>query len=110
MVDLPPIPMMWPAKRGNNLTVKAILVLDEAGFQLQQCGALSTRHQFQVSMDMPLPWSHLPVPPNPSAYDKFRHGYAIGRSMEPPLVEQRNKWSSAALMNRCFVSTLNAIT
>jgi len=109
VVDWPAVPMAWPVKRGTNLTMKEVLALEEAGFQLQQRGALSPRRKFQVSMDMPLPRSHFPIQPNPTSYNTFRHGYAIRRSMDPPSIEQRNKWSSTALMNNCYVSKLDAL-
>ena len=80
--------MAWPVKHGTNLTTREVLALEEAGFQLQQRGGLSPCRKFQVSMDMPLSRFHFPAPQNPNSYDKYRHGYAIRRSMEPPLIEQ----------------------
>ena len=71
VVDWPAVPMTWPVKVGTNLTVQEVLALEEAGFQLQQRGALSPRRQFQVSMDMPLLRSQFPMPSNPDSFHTF---------------------------------------
>jgi hypothetical protein len=109
VVDWPPLPITWPVKVDTNLTVKEVIVLEEARFQLQQRGVLSPCQQFQVSLDMPLFQSHFFVPADFTLFDTFRHGFAIQRIKDVPTSEQRNKWSSAALMNNCYVSNFFAI-
>ena len=80
VIDWPSIPHTWPVKRGTNLTMKEILVLEEAGFQLQQRGALSPRRQFQVAADMPFPRANFPIPANPDFTKRICNQKELGRS------------------------------
>lgn len=109
VIDWPSIPQTWPVKMGTNLTIKEILALEEAGFQLQQRGVLSPRRQFQVSANMPLPRSHFPVPVDPDTHPTTRNGYAIRRSSDAPTSDHRNKWSSAGLMNNYWITNVTSI-
>ena len=109
VVGWPSVPMTWPVKKGTNLSMKEILALEEAGFQLQQRGALSPRRQFQNAANMPLPRSHFPTPVNPDSHPTTRDGFAIRRSSDAPTPEHRNKWSSAGLMNNCHVTSVTSI-
>ena len=67
-MDWPAIPMVWPMNIGTNLTRREVLPLEEAEFQLEQCGALSPHRQVQSQSNMPLPQSHFKAPVDPNAH------------------------------------------
>jgi hypothetical protein len=109
VVDWPEIPVVWPVKIGTNLTRQEVLSLEEAGFQLQQRGALSPRRQFQAACNWPLPRSHFKAPADPNAHPTLRGGHSIRRNSDAPTVEHRNKWESAALMDHCGITGVTTI-
>ena len=109
VLDWPALPSTWPVKMGTNLTREEVFALEDAGFQLQQRGAMSPRQMFISSLDMPIPRSQFHVPANPDSHRTIRGSSTIRRSSEAPTAEHRNQWESASFMNNCQVTNVTAI-
>ena len=109
VVDWLAIPMVWPVKIGTNLTRREVLSLKEAGFQLEQRGALSPHRQVQSQSNMPLPRLHFKAPVDPDAHPTIRNNHHIRRNPDVPTVDHHNKWKSAALIPSCRLISLTAI-
>ena len=54
ILDWPAIPRTWPVKVGTNLSREEVFALEDAGFQLQQRGAMSPQRSFISLLDMPI--------------------------------------------------------
>ena len=109
VLDWPAIPRTWPVKLGTNLSQKEVFALEDAGFQLQQRGAMSPRRMFVSSVDMPICREQFLVPSNPDSHKTVRGNSTIHRNGDAPTPEHRNQWKSASHMSTCQVTNITAI-
>ena len=90
VLDWLAIPHTWPVKLGTNLTREEVFALEDAGFQLQQRGALSPRQMFISSVDMPIRREQFLVPSNLDIHKTIRGNSTICRNGDAPTPEHRN--------------------
>jgi hypothetical protein len=95
IIDWPEVPKVWPVLSGTQLNREETLLLQHAGFRLQQRPTLSPRRLFNMSQIFNIVLFDLPPPENPDAYPTVRNSRTIRRIAHAPTTEQRNKWESA---------------
>ena len=86
---------MWPVLSGTNLSREETLLLQHAGFQLQERPLLSPEELFNMSKIYDPTVFDQPCPPNPDAYPTIWNNRAIRRLPNAPTIQQQNKWESA---------------
>ena len=96
-------------KLGTNLTREEVFALEDAGFQLQQRGAMSPRRMFVSSVDMPICREQFLVPSNPDSHKTIRGNSTIRKNGDAPTPEHHNQWESASHMSNCQVTNVTAI-
>ena len=84
VLDWPAIPRIWPVKVGTNLTREEVFALEDAGFQLQQRGAMSPRQMFISLLDMPIRREQFLVPSNPDIHKTIRGNSTIHKNGDAP--------------------------
>ena len=109
VLDWPAIPRTWPVKLGTNLTREEVFALEDAGFQLQQRGAMSPRRMFISSVDMPICREQFLVPSNLDTHKTIRGNSTIRRNGDAPTLKHRNQWESALHMSNCQVTNVTTI-
>jgi hypothetical protein len=95
VLDWPQVPDVWPILSGTNLTRQETLLLQDAGFTLQERPAMSPRRMFTLSSRFEAPFFDHPGPANPDIYPTTRNSKCIRRNANAPTIEHRNKWESA---------------
>ena len=109
VLDWPIVPNTWPVKIVSNLSREKVLALEDAGFQLQQRGALSPCHRLLTIATLPIPRLYFCMSPNPDAHPTFRFGKTMRRNPTTLLADYKNKWESAGLMKGYYVVGVTAI-
>jgi hypothetical protein len=95
ILDWPQVPDVWLVLSGTNLTRHETLLLQDAGFKLQERPSMSPRRMFILSNLSEAPVFDHPGPPNPDIYPTTWNSKSIRRIANAPMVEHRNKWESA---------------
>jgi hypothetical protein len=95
IIDWPEVPEVWPVLSGTHLNREETLILQHAGFQLQQRPTLSPLRLFNMSKIFNTILFDQPPPKNPDVYPTVRNNRTIRRIGNTPTIEQRNKWESA---------------
>ena len=96
VLDWPEVPEVWPILTGTSLSREETLLLQHAGFRLQERPALSPRRLFNMSKIFNPILYDQPPPKNSDVYPTVRNSRAIRRIANAPTAEQRNKWESAS--------------
>ena len=96
VIDRPELPEIWPILTGTSLNREETLLLQHAGFCLQEQPKLSPRELFIMSKIFEPIFFTQPCPSNPDVHPTFRNNRTIKRLANPPTIEQRNKWESAS--------------
>jgi hypothetical protein len=91
VLDWPQVPHVWPVLSGTNLTRQETLLLQDAGFKLQEHPSMSPRHMFTLSNLFEAPVFDHPGPANPDIYPTPRNNKSIRRNANAPTAEHRNK-------------------
>jgi hypothetical protein len=95
ILDWPHVPDIWPILSSTNLIHQEILLLQDAGFKLQERLSMLPRHMFMLSNLLEaLVFDHLGQP-NPDIHPTTRNSKSIWRNVNAPTAEHRNKWESA---------------
>jgi hypothetical protein len=95
ILDWPQVPDVWPVLSGTNLTREETLLLQDAGFKLQEHQSMSSQRMFMLSnLFEALVFDH-PGPPNPDIYPTIRNSKTIRRNANAPTAEHYNKWENA---------------
>jgi hypothetical protein len=95
VLDWPQVPDVWPILSGTNLTHEETLLLQDAGFKLQEQPSMSPRRMFALSNIFEAPVFDHPSPPNPEVHPSTRSSKSIRRNANALTAEHRNKWESA---------------
>ena len=96
VLDWPEVPEVWLVLSGTNLNREDTLLLQHAGFRLQERPILSPRQLFNMSGILsPILYDHL-LPKNSDVHPTMRNNKAIQRIANAPTAKQQNKWESAA--------------
>jgi hypothetical protein len=95
ILDWPQVPDVWHVLSGTNLTRQEILLLQDAGFKLQERPSISPRHMFMLSNLFAAPFFDHPGLPNPDIHPTTRNSKSIRRNVNAPTAEHRNKWENA---------------
>jgi len=86
---------VWLVLIGINLNREETLLLQHAGFHLQERLTLLPHWLFSMSKIFKTVWYDQPPPKNPNAYIKIRDKWTIWRIANAPTTKQWNKWKSA---------------
>jgi hypothetical protein len=100
VLDWPQVPNVWPVLSGTNLTREETLLLQDAGFKLQERPSMSPRRMFALSNLFEAPVFDHPGPPNPEVHPSTRNSKSVRRNANIPTAEHRNKWESARNIKR----------
>jgi hypothetical protein len=95
VLNWPQIPDVWPILSGTSLTRQETLLLQDAGFKLQEYPSMSPRRMFTLSNLFEAHVFDHPGPPNLDIYPTTRNYKTIWRNANAPTAEHRNKWESA---------------
>ena len=95
VIDWPQVPDIWLVLTGTNLTRQERLLLQEAGFRLQDRPPMSPRRLFTMSNVFEAVLYDQPVPLHADSYPTTRRNKPIRRIANAPTTEHRNKWESA---------------
>ena len=91
ILDWPEVPEVWPVLSGTNLNREETLLLQHAGFRLQEQPILSPPRLFSMStVFSPILYDH-PLPKNSDVHPTVRNNKAIRRIANASTAEQRNK-------------------
>jgi hypothetical protein len=91
VLDWPQVPDVWPVLSGTNLTRQEILLLQDAGFKLQERPSMSPRRLFILSNLFEAPvFNHL-GPSNSNIHPTTQNSKSIRRNVNAPTAEHRNK-------------------
>jgi hypothetical protein len=95
ILDWPQVLDVWPVLSGTNLTREETLLLQDAGFKLQERPSMSPRRMFALSnLFEALVFDH-PGQPNPEVHPSTWNSKSVRRNANVPMVEHYNKWESA---------------
>jgi hypothetical protein len=94
VLDWPQVPNVWPVLSGTNLTRQETLLLQDAGFKLQERPSMSPRHMFTLSNLFEVPIFDHPGPPNLDIHPSTRNNKSVQRNTNAPTAEHCNKWES----------------
>jgi hypothetical protein len=95
VLDWPHVPNVWPVLSGTNLTCQETLLLQDAGFKLQEHPSMSPRHMFMLSNFFEAPvFDHL-GPPNLDIHPSTRNSKSIRQNVNAPTAKHHNQWESA---------------
>ena len=95
VIAWPPVPDVWSVLSGTNLSREETLLLQHAGFQLQERPSLSPDELFNMLNHCDPIVFDQPCPPNPNAYPTVRNNRPIRRLPNALTIQQQNKWESA---------------
>jgi hypothetical protein len=95
VLDWPQVPDVWPILSSTNLTCQEALLLQDAGFKLQDRPSMSPRRMFMLSNLFEAPVFDHPNLPNPDIHPTIRNNKSIRQNINAPTAEHRNKWKSA---------------
>jgi hypothetical protein len=95
VLDWPQVPGVWPVLSGTNLTREETLLLQDAGFKLQERPSMSPRRMFTLSNLFEAPIFDHNGSPNPDIHPITGNSKSIWRNVNAPMAEHRNKWESA---------------
>jgi hypothetical protein len=94
VLDWPQVPDVWHILSSTNLTCQETLLLQDAGFKLQERSLMSPQHMFTLSNLFEAPvFDHL-GPPNPDNYPITRNSKSIRQNANASTAEHHNKWKS----------------
>jgi hypothetical protein len=91
VLDWPQVPDVWPVLSGTNLTRQETLLLQDAGFKLQERPSMSPRRMFTSSNIFEAPVFNHPSPPNPDGHPSTQNSKSIRRNTNALTAEHRNK-------------------
>jgi hypothetical protein len=94
VLDWPQVPDVWPVLSGTNLTRQETLLLQDAGFKLQERPSMSPRRMFTSSNLFEAPVFDHPGPPNPDGHPSTRNSKSIRRNTNASTPKHHNKWES----------------
>jgi hypothetical protein len=94
VLDWPQVPDVWPILSGTNLIRQETLLLQDAGFKLQERPLMLPRRMFLLTNLFEAPVFDHPGPANPDIYPTTRNSKSIQRNANSPTAEHRNKWES----------------
>jgi hypothetical protein len=77
VLNWPQVPDVWPVLSGTNLTCQEALLLQDAGFKLQERPSMSPRHMFTLSNLFEAPVFDHSGPPNLNIYPTTRNSKTI---------------------------------
>jgi hypothetical protein len=77
VLDWPQVLDVWPVLSGTNLTREEILLLQDAGFKLQERPSMSPRRMFALSNLFEAPIFDHPGPPNPDVHPSTRNSKSV---------------------------------
>jgi hypothetical protein len=100
IINWPHVPDIWPVLSGTNLTRQETLLLQDAGFKLQDHPSMLPRHMFTLSNLFEASIFDHPGPPNPDIYPTTQSNKSIWRNANAPTAEHRNKWESTCNIKR----------
>jgi hypothetical protein len=100
VLDWPQVPDIWPVLSGTNLTHEETLLLQDAGFKLQERPSMSPWRMFALSNLFEAPIFDHPGPPNPDVHPSTRNSKSVRRNANAPTAKHRNKWESAHNIKR----------
>jgi hypothetical protein len=90
-LDWPQVPDVWPILSGTNLIRKETLLLQDAGFKLQERPSMLPRRMFTLSnLFEATVFDHL-GPPNPDIYPTTRNNKSIWWNANTSTAEHSNK-------------------
>jgi hypothetical protein len=95
ILDWPQVPDVWHVLSGTNLTRQETLLLQDAGFKLQEHISMSPWRMFMLSNLFEAHVLDHPSPPNLDIYPTTWNSKTIQRNTNAPTAEHRNKWESA---------------
>jgi hypothetical protein len=91
VLNWPQVPDVWPILSGTNLTPQETLLLQDAGFKLQERPSMSPRRLFILSNLFEAPvFNHL-GPSNSNIHPTTQNSKSIRRNVNAPTAEHRNK-------------------
>ena len=109
VLDWPIVSNMWPVKIGTNLSRDEVLVLEDAGFQLQQKEVLSPCCRLSTIATLSIPCSHFCIPLNPDAHPTFMFGKTVRCNPTALVADHKNIWKISRLVNAYYVVGVIAI-
>ena len=109
MLDWYVVPNIWPVKIGTNLSRQKVLALKDVGFQLQQREVLSPHCRLSTIAMLPIYRMDFHVPLLPDVHPTSKFGKSARLNLTAPIVDHKNKWKSAGLMNEYYVVGISAI-
>jgi hypothetical protein len=90
VLDWPQVPDVWPILSSTNLTREETILLQDAGFKLQERPSMSPRRMFVLSNHFEAPIFDHPDPPNPNVHPSTRNSKSVRRNANAPTAEYRN--------------------
>jgi hypothetical protein len=91
VLDWPQVPDVWPVLSGTNLTHEETLLLQDAGFKLQEQPSMSPRRMFALSNLFEAPvFDHL-GPPNPDVHPSTLNSKSVRQNANAPTAKHHNK-------------------
>jgi hypothetical protein len=77
VLDWPQVPDVWHVLSGTNLTREETLLLQDAGFKLQERPPMSPRGMFALSNLFETPVFYHPGPPNPEVHPSTQNSKSV---------------------------------
>jgi hypothetical protein len=91
VLDWPQVPDVRPVLSGTNLTHEETLLLQDAGFKLQEQPSMSPRRMFALSNLFEAPvFDHL-GPPNPDVHPSTLNSKSVRQNANAPTAKHHNK-------------------
>jgi hypothetical protein len=91
VIDWPQVLDVWPVLNSTNLTRQETLLLQDAGFKLQEHPSMSPRRMFTLSNLFEASVFDHPDPANLDIYPTTRNNKSIRRNANTLMVEHHNK-------------------
>jgi hypothetical protein len=91
ILNWPQLLDVWLFLSGTNLICQETLLLQDAGFKLQECPSMSPRRMFMLSTLFEAPVFDHPCPPNSDIYPTIRNSKSIWRNANALTAEHCNK-------------------
>jgi hypothetical protein len=85
------VPNVWPVLSGTNLIREETILLQDAGFKLQERPSMSPRRMFALSNFFEARVFDHPGPPNLDVHPSTQNSKFVRRNANAPTVEHRNK-------------------
>ena len=106
VLDWPQVPNVWPILSGTNLTRQETLLLQDAGFTLQERPTMSPRRIFTLSNCFEAPVFDNLGSANLDIYPTTRNSKCIRWNANAPTTEHHNKWESVHNIKRTVLSAI----